>query len=67
MTRLEHIFRSGMPPKDIKESLFGREEKEIIEDLKRLCEVFIEKFMIPQVITPESNSETNQNLQISPR
>jgi hypothetical protein len=54
MARLEHIFRAG-PPSDIKGSLLGKEEKEIIEDLKRLCEVFIEKFMIPQVITSESN------------
>ncbi|MED4225944.1 hypothetical protein [Neobacillus cucumis] len=55
MARLEHIYRSGMPPKDIKGSLFGREEKEIIADLKHLCEVFIERFMILEVITPENN------------
>jgi hypothetical protein len=65
MARLEHIFRSGMPPKDIRESLLGREEKEIIEDLKRLCEVFIERFMIPQIICPESNVVFNPHFGIA--
>lgn len=65
MARLEHTYRAGMPPKDIKGSLLGREEKEIIEDLKRLCEVFIEKFMIPQVITSESNVVFNPHFGIA--
>lgn len=53
--RLEHIYRSGVLPKDIKGSLLGKEESEVIEDLKRLCKVFIDRFMIPQIITAESN------------
>jgi hypothetical protein len=55
MARLEHIFRSGRLPDDIQGVLLGTEESEIIEDLKRLCEVFIERFWIPQIINPYSN------------
>ncbi|WP_163527866.1 hypothetical protein [Halobacillus ihumii] len=65
MARLEHIFRSGMPPKDIEGSLLSEEENEIIVDLKRLCEVFIERFMIPQIITPESSVVFNPHFGIA--
>jgi hypothetical protein len=54
LAKLEIIYRSGMPPQDIKGSLLGKDEKEIHEDLKRLCVVFIEHFMIPEIIKPKS-------------
>lgn len=64
LARLEHIFRSAMLPKDIKGSLLDAEENEIIVDLKRLCEVFIERFMIPQIVTPKSSVVFNPHFGI---
>jgi len=43
--RLEHIFRSNMLPKDIKESLIDDENPEIIRDLEGLCNVFLDTFV----------------------
>lgn len=54
LAKLELTYRSGMPPQDIKGSLLGKEKVEILEDLQRLCLVFIEHFMIAEVIKPES-------------
>ena len=65
LARLELTYRSGMPPQDIKGSLLGKEEQEILEDLQRLCVVFIEHFMITEVIKPESNVVYNPHFGIA--
>lgn len=54
LARLEIISRSGMLPNDVKGSLLGQEDKKIYADLIRLCEVFNERFMIQEVIKPDS-------------
>lgn len=43
--KLEQVNNSGMPPKDIKGSLLGDMEEEIIDEVTRLVNVFIEKFI----------------------
>src|SRR5699024_4882851 len=55
LARLEHVFRSGMPPQNIEESLLSEEADEIIKELKTMCDIFKSKFMIPGVITSESD------------
>ncbi|MEK5530659.1 hypothetical protein MKX79_14935 [Viridibacillus sp. FSL R5-0468] len=65
MARLEIVYRSGIPPKDIKSSMLGKEESEIVVDLKQLCEVFIERFIIPQVITSNSNVVFNPHFGVA--
>jgi len=70
MARLEHIYRTGMPPRDIKgsmSSMLAKEDREITDDLKRLCEVFMASFMVPQIITPESNVVFNPHFGIASR
>ncbi|MGP4073746.1 hypothetical protein ACTWQB_14470 [Piscibacillus sp. B03] len=54
LARLEHIYRSGMPPRDINSSLLEEEPQEIIDDLYVLTETFIERFLKQQV---DSNSD----------
>ena len=65
LAKLEIIYRSGMRPQDIKGSLLGKEENEILEDLKQLCVVFIEHFMITKVIKSESNVVFNPHFGIA--
>lgn len=65
MARLEHIYRAGMPPREMKDGMLDDEENHIIADLKQLCEVFRERFMIPQVMTSESNVVFNPHFGIA--
>jgi len=55
LARLEHVFRSGMPPRDVEDSLLTEEVDEIIKELRAMCEVFKMKFIIPEIITSESD------------
>lgn len=55
LSRLEHIFRSGLPPMDIQKSLLNEELEEITEDVYKLCKVFEEVFIRTNVITKDSD------------
>ncbi len=55
LARLEHVFRSGIPPQNIEESLLSEEVDEIIKELRMMCDVFERKFITPDVITNESD------------
>lgn len=52
--RLEHISRSGILPVDIKATLFDKEQKEIVDDLKNLCNVFEDTFIKSHIINEKS-------------
>src|SRR5690625_2956590 len=59
LARLEHVYRSGMPPQDIEKSLLSDEVDEIINELKVMCEVFKSKFITSDIITSESDVAFN--------
>lgn len=65
LTKLEHIFRSGLPPTNVLEdSFFDSPDVEVIKDLESLCDVFQEKF-IPSVISPTSEIIYNPNFGVA--
>lgn len=55
LARLEQIIRSGMPPQDIEGSLLSDEVDEIINELGKMCVVFESEFMVPEIMTSESD------------
>jgi hypothetical protein len=53
--KLELVYRSGgLLPSDIKKSLMDDPDTEILLELEKLCNVFKEKFIIPQILTSDS-------------
>jgi|SRR5690625_150444 len=65
MARLEHVMRSGLAPESIKDSLLSEEEFQVITELGRICDVFQNEFMIPEIITIESDVVFNPHFGIS--
>ncbi|MBS4539649.1 hypothetical protein GOQ27_14335 [Clostridium sp. D2Q-11] len=55
LASLEVIRRSGLPPMNIQESLIEDISIEIINDLRRLCDIFQNKFINSGVINEDSN------------
>lgn len=65
LAKLEHIFRSGLPPTNLLEkSFFNDPDEEIIKNLEQLCDVFQEIF-IPTIVSPKSEIIYNPTFGVS--
>lgn len=61
LASLESIARTGMPPADLRQSLLGDTNKEITEDLKKLCNVFEDRFINSGLLKEKSEVIFNPN------
>lgn len=61
LASLESIARTGKPPADLRESLLGDTNIEITEDLKKLCNVFEDRFINSGLLKEKSEVMFNPN------
>lgn len=65
LASLEVIARTGMPPTDLRASFLDDTNIEITEDLKKLCNVFEEKFINSALLNEKSEVIFNPNFEIA--
>lgn len=63
MARLEHIMRSGRLPMSIEDSLLSEEDDQLLFELKGICDVFIDRFILPDIMTRTSDVVFNPHFE----
>ncbi|MED3077021.1 MULTISPECIES: hypothetical protein [Bacillus] len=54
LAKLEHIFRSGLPPMNPKKSLFSNPEEVIKKELEDMCRAFQKRFLVTEIVSQKS-------------
>ena len=63
--KLERTIRDVEALLNVEQTFFGNEDKTMTMELKSMSKVFQEKFMIPEIVTSESNVVYNPNFGIA--